>query len=277
MKLSKLISTSTLLTLTVSFNVKADDWQFQVTPYLWLPTIGGSLVHDQPPGGGAPEVDVGPTDWLELLNFAALVSGTARNGKFSIITDMVYLSLAKDSDGEVASVQGRGASGRISTPVSGSLNLDTESDLDGLTWTLAAGYTLGETETSLIDVFVGVRYFGVEVSSDWELSAAITTPQGDTVLARQGSIKSDQDLWDGIVGVRGHLGLGDGKWTLPYSLDVGTGSSELTLNAIVGLSRSFDWGDLVLAYRHLQYDQEKGGLLQDFSFSGPAFGVTFRF
>ncbi len=187
------------------------------------------------------------------------------------------MSLEKDNDGEISSVESRTIGNRVSSPVSATVNLETESDLDGLLLTLAAGYTLRETESSLIDVFAGVRYFGVDVSSDWELSAAITTPQGQTLLANKGSIKEDKDLWDAIIGVRGHFDLGDSKWSIPYSFDIGTGSSELTLNAMAGVSRSFGWGDLMLAYRHLQYDQGDGELLQDFSFSGPAFGATFRF
>ncbi len=54
-----------------------DGWQFQLTPYLWLPTISGQLNYDLSPsngggdGGGAPQFDVGPTDWLDLLNGVA--------------------------------------------------------------------------------------------------------------------------------------------------------------------------------------------------------------
>ena len=45
----------------------SDEWQFQITPYLWLPTIDGTLNFDLPPGGaGSPDIEVGPTDWLEL-------------------------------------------------------------------------------------------------------------------------------------------------------------------------------------------------------------------
>jgi len=134
-----------------------------------------------------------------------------------------------------------------------------------------------DTETSIVDVFAGVRLFSIDVSTSWNLTAEITTPNGQELLAAQGSIGSDTDLWDGIVGVRGHIGLGDGKWSVPYHFDVGAGSSDLTWNAVAGLSRTFGWGDLVLVYRHLQYDEDSNGLLQDFSFSGPAFGAIFRF
>jgi len=30
----------------------ADEWQFQLTPYIWLPTLDGTLNFEPPPGGG---------------------------------------------------------------------------------------------------------------------------------------------------------------------------------------------------------------------------------
>ncbi len=256
----------------------SDEWQFQITPYLWLPTIDGTLNYDLPPGGGgSPDISVGPTDWLELLNFGALVGGSARKGRFSMFTDIVYLSMTRNGDSRVVSVEGAVPGNLISIPVSADLTLNTRTDMDGLVWTLAAGYTVKETETSSVDVFAGARLFNVDFSSSWELTAAITTPGGQELLPAQASIGSDTDLWDGIVGLRGHFGSGDGKWSVPYYFDVGAGSSDLTWNAMAGLSRSFGWGDLMFVYRHLAYDEDADGLMQSFSFSGPALGATFHF
>lgn len=196
-----------------------------------------------------------------------------------MFTDVVYLSMTRNGDGRVISVEGAvpGPSGLISIPVSADLTLNTRTDMDGLVWTLAAGYTVKETETSSVDVFAGARLFSVDFSTSWNLTAAITTPGGEELLAAQDSTGSDTDLWDGIVGVRGHFGFGDGNWSVPYYFDVGAGSSDLTWNAMTGLSRTFGWGDLMFVYRHLAYDEDPDGLLQDFSFSGPALGAAFRF
>jgi len=80
----------------------SDKWQFQVTPYLWLPTIGADLNYDIPRGGGgSPSVEAGPTDWWELLNGAALVNGSARKGRFSISTDLVYLSMSSKNNSDI--------------------------------------------------------------------------------------------------------------------------------------------------------------------------------
>jgi opacity protein-like surface antigen len=82
---------------------------------------------------------------------------------------------------------------------------------------------------------------------------------------------------DGIVGVRGRIGLGSGKWGIPYYLDVGTGSWTVTWQAVAGIQYRWSWIDLNLAYRYLNYDMESGKLLQGVSFAGPALGVNFRF
>ena len=77
--------------------------------------------------------------------------------------------------------------------------------------------------------------------------------------------------------MRGHFAFGGGNWSVPYYFDIGAGSSDLTWNAMAGLSRTFGWGDLMFVYRHLAYDEDADGLMQSFSFSGPAFGAAFRF
>ncbi len=257
-----------------------DEWRYQITPYLWLPTIDGSLQYNVPPGaGGSPEISVGPTDWLDLLNFAALISAGAQKGRASVFTDFAYLSMTSKNDGRLLSVDDRTTSpgSRLPIPVTADVNLNTRTDLDALSWTIAGGYQFSSSESADASVFVGARYFGVDVTSSWDLTVDITVPGGGVVLPAQGQVGDDIDLWDGIVGVRGQVGLGEGNWSMQYYLDAGTGDSDLTWNAILGVTYQYGWGDIVLAYRHLEYDQDAGSLLQDFSFSGPGIGARFEF
>jgi hypothetical protein len=256
-----------------------DEWQYALTPYLWLPTIDGALNYGPPPGGGgSPNISVGPTDWLDLLNFGLLVSGSAKKGRYSVFSDLVYLSL-ESKDGRVISVDDAismpGAP--VQLPNSPSFNLNTKTELDGLVWMVAGGYTIEETSSSTMDLFGGVRYFGVDVSTRWNLTSDITPPGGGVILPAEGSIGQDTDLWDVIVGIRGEFDWTSEKWSTPYYLDFGTGSSNLTWQAMAGLSYSFGWGDFILMYRHLEYDQGSNRLMQDFSFGGPAFGARFSF
>jgi hypothetical protein len=266
--------------LPASAEDTSDDWQFRLTPYLWLPTIDGSLKYELPSGGGGnPEISVGPTDWLELLNAGLLVSGSATKGRFSLYTDFLYLSMTSKNDGRVLSVDDTITvpGTRIPVPISADLNLDTRTDLDGLSWTIAGGYQLAASDTSSISAFVGARYFGVDVKSSWDLTAEISIPGTGVILPSQGQVGSDVDLWDAIIGIRGAADLGEGNWSALYYLDVGSGDSDLTWNAVAGLTRAYGWGELLFAYRHLEYDQPSDKLLQDFSFSGPGIGARFSF
>lgn len=274
------VLTSIVLIATPASANEADDWSFQLTPYLWLPTIDGSLKYSLPPGSGAsPEISVGPTDWLKLINAGLLLSGNATKGKFGLYGDLVYLSMESKNDGRVLSVDDTITvpGTRIPVPVSANLNLNTRSDLDGLLLSVAGGYQFAESERSAATVFAGVRYFDVDASSGWDLTAEVTVPGTSIVLPAQGQIAGGSSLVDGIVGLRGHNRVGQGKWTALYYLDVGAGDSDLTWNAMAGLSYQFGWGDMLLAYRHLEYDQSADKLLQDFSFSGPGFGARFTF
>jgi len=247
-----------------------ENWSFSLTPYLWLPNVNGTLKYAVPPGGGArPEVDTGPNDYLENLSFALMLAGEARKGRWSMFTDLIYL----DVDSEESTVRTVNFGGdRIDT----NLNSSTRSSLTGVAWTLGAGYAALQDPKHRLDVLAGVRYFGLKVTSDWHLSAALSGPNG-AVFAQSGSISQREDLWDVIVGVRGRLKLGESSWFVPYYLDAGTGSSSLTAQALAGIGYAFKWGEIVATYRTVYYDLDEDELLQDIRFAGPAIGATFRF
>ena len=102
-------------------------------------------------------------------------------------------------------------------------------------------------------------------------------PGTGVIFPAEGRIKAGKTITDVIAGVRGELGMGQGKWSVPFYMDYGGGDSDKTWNVFVGLAREYGWGDLLLAYRHLEVDQDDDSFLQDFSFGGPAIGARFRF
>jgi hypothetical protein len=84
-------------------------------------------------------------------------------------------------------------------------------------------------------------------------------------------------LTQGVFGVQGHLRLSDdGKWTMPYEVDGRVGSNSSGWNGIIGIGYSFDWGNLLLAYRNLYYSMNDDKLLQGIRMAGPALGASFR-
>jgi hypothetical protein len=261
----------TLLAAGVFSQARAHEtWSFSLTPYFWLPNVNGTLKHAFPPGGvGAPETETGPNSYLENLSFALMLAGEGRKGRWSVFTDLIYLDFNNESS-EVRAVDFGGE--RVGT----TLNSSTRSSLTGVAWTIGGGYAALQDPRHTLDVLGGVRYFGLKASSDWQLGAALSGPQGQ-VFAQSGSISQREDLWDLIVGVRGRLKLGDGRWFLPYYADLGAGSSALTAQALAGIGYAFKWGEVLATYRYVYYDLGPDGLLQDVRFAGPAFGATFRF
>ena len=59
-------------------------------------------------------------------------------------------------------------------------------------------------------------------------------------------------------------------------LDVGGGESDLTWQAMGGISYAFKWGEITAMWRYLSYDMKPGKSLKDLSFSGPMVGATWR-
>jgi hypothetical protein len=141
---------------------------------------------------------------------------------------------------------------------------------------VTGGYAVVDEPCWTLDLLGGVRYFSFESETEWDLRVAFSGP-GGRVFAKSGSVDVEKDLLDAIVGARGRILLGDGRFSLPFYLDLGTGSSDLTWQGMFGIAYSWSWGDLTLAYRHLAYDQSDDKLLQDLEFSGPALGLTIRF
>ena len=232
------------------------DWQFGAMLYGWLPSVSGDLNQPLPrdTGGGSVSVDVDKL--LDALQFTLMASFEARKGDWSVFTDVIYLDLAGDESKSVV------LPGDRFSPV-----LDADLELTGWVWTLAGGYTVWRSGRSYLDVLAGTRLLAL----DTELKL---TGEGPFQRGRKAS--DSVNLWDGIVGVTGRVALND-RWFLPYYADVGVGGSDFTWQMAGGVGYAFDWGEVMLLYRHLQYDQGDDELLQDVAFSGGMLGINFRF
>jgi hypothetical protein len=260
-------------TVQAQTSAGTDRWTYSLTPYIWLPAFKGTLKYALPPGTGSPNVSVNERSILDALDSAFMLTGEARRGKWSLYGDYVYLKFST-SKSAVRSVDFN--VGASDSPFAATLNRGSNSSLKGNMLTFAGGYSLAQTADSPFDVIGGLRYLGIDTETSWNLSAAVAGPQPGRTFAATGSASRSQDLFDAIIGVRGRVKLAD-RWYLPYYADVGTGSSNLTWQALAGISYAFGWGEVALAYRHLYYDQKGNRLVQDFKFSGPMLGATFRF
>lgn len=245
-----------------------DDWKYSVTPYLWLPSFNANFKYTLPPSTGSPEVQ---TYYLNKLNAVLMLAGDARKGDWSIFTDLIYLDIS-GSDSHVTSVNFGGSQ------VGTSIDAGTQTTIRGTVVTFGGGYTVVQSAGASMDVIAGARYLGVDVSTDWHLTSTINGPGVGETFPLTGTVSERVDLWDAIIGVRGKFNLGDtGKWSVPYYLDAGTGSSTFTWQGMTGLAYAYGWGDVLLAYRHLYYGQGSDQFIQSLILSGPMLGATFRF
>jgi hypothetical protein len=242
-----------------------DSWTFGAGIYGWLPSISADSTFPSDGGEGGLQVDA--SDILDNLEFVFMGSADIRKGRLGVATDLIYISLGKSRDGfRDGSIGG----GQI--PVDASATIDY--DLSGLVWTAAGYYRAADSEHATFDVLAGVRYADIEQTLAWSFSGNV----GDIPIGeREGGGRADVANWDFVLGLRGHLGLGSADaWFLPYYLDVGTGDSDVTVQAMAGIGYTFGWGDLIAAYRVLSYDLKSGGAVAGMSFDGPLIGAMFR-
>jgi hypothetical protein len=240
-------------------------WHFKLTPYVWLPNVNGTIdghVLGSNLGDFRASTEIGPNDYLQNLKFGAMATGEVRKGAWSAFTDIIYIDFG-DQRSRVRKITG--LEGRQLT----SIDRSATTSLSATVWTLAGARTLMHNRKVNLDLLAGFRYVGI----DTELKLDITGSEG--VVGTR--LRSSRNLteWDGILGVKGQIRLGEGRWYMPYYLDVGTGSSNWTWQALLGLGYAFDWGEINLSIRNLSYDFN-GKHDADLRMTGPTLGATFR-
>ena len=259
------------LVSTAAASDDPDKLTFTIEPYLWFPTIDAEMKFSTPGGStGEPEVTVNPDDYFDDLKMATLLTTGLRKGKWSLTADFVYMDVSSD-DSSVKSIDFGGSVVRTS------LDVGSEVDLKSFIATFGGGYQIIDQGRLKMDLIAGLRYLWLEAELDWNLSATVSGPQAGHTFARTGNHTEDEDIWNGIVGVRGQILLGDSHWFIPYYLDIGTGDSDLTWQAFSALAYSFGSWDVALGYRYLEFDSDEDALIQELSLSGPVIGARFNF
>lgn len=233
-----------------------DDWQFNALIYFWAADISG-----ESSSGGDVDVDF-DTLW-DNLDMAFMGGLEARKGRWSLLMDPVYL---KESGGKGWTVNV--PAGPLNIP----MNFDGSLNLEAWITNFGAAYNVIDTDRGTLDILAGARYAWMDVDIKLQRNNAIIRPASRRVAATERN-------WDGIIGVKGDMRLYD-KWIVPYRLDVGTGDSNFTLNAVAALAYEFKWGRVLAGYRYLHYDFDEddlGVLLNDVDIKGPLLGAQFSF
>jgi len=244
----------------------ADQWQWNATVYLWLPSLGGDTSF--PPSDGGPSIHVTADQILDSLNFAFMGAFEGRKGPWGLATDVIYLDLGASKKG----TRDFGI-GQIGIPATVDANLRL--DVTGWLWTLAGSYAVLQQDNFSMNVLAGARMLDLKQKLHWTFNGDISELP---LPGRSGSSDVKDTKWDAIVGVKGRAAFGtEGSWYVPYYLDVGTGDSDLTWQGMVGLGYRFNSVDVTGVWRYLDYDFGNHTPVQSINFNGPALGVTFRF
>lgn len=261
-----LAAASLALAATGSAHAQAgDDWQFSAALYGYFPDISGTTTF--PPRNGSSSATLDAQTILDNLKFTFMGTFEARKGRWGGFADVVYMDIGDTKQGVRDFSLGHG---RIPGDVSATVGLD----LKGWVGTLAGTYRMVGDESLVADALFGARWLDLRLKVNWSLAGNI----GPVALPdHAGTSEVDASNVDAIIGVKGRTNFGDGhRWFVPYYLDIGTGQSRFTWQAYAGLGYAFDWGELLAAWRYIDYQMKSGDAIEDMSFNGPAVAVVFR-
>jgi len=212
-----------------------DDWQFRLTPYLWLAGITGDTGSD---GVDLPPINPG-YQFFSLENFdgVAFLTFAATKEQWTIRSDLVYISFAD-------------------TFQAGSV--EASFDLSGGTAELVAGYQPNSWENTELNF--GVR--GVRV----DLDAALTPgPTGS----------DSRSFVDPIVGLSHRQTFDNQWGLMMRGDIGGSSSELMISALLAGTYQFTETFALLFGYRYLKIDFEEDDFLIDLSIQGYAVGFQF--
>src|SRR5512136_2648614 len=219
---------------------QSGEWQFQLTPYVWTAGVSGTIGLGL--GSGAP-VAADFSSLFSNLKMGLMADFEGRSDRWGFLFDGAYIKL--------------GATSPLESPW-----VDATLDETQQIYQLDGTYRLSEGEIP-VDIILGARYFYLNTTL--------------TLTGPLGLGKSVSKSWvDGLVGARVQVPLSE-RWQLVGYGDVGTGGSNLSWQAIAGVT--YDFSKTVsgkLGYRYLSIDYDTEGFLYDMDQGGFYLGVGFR-
>ena len=241
----------------------ADEWRFEVTPYLWSSGISSTLFYNDRYINTA---NLSSSNVLGNLKSGGMIAAEAHYGKWGVFGDLVSATLQTtgNSNISVKSPQLGGAT----VPV----NVANKVTLQQNIITGAVTYSVLNNQNIYVDGLLGARGIMATATVSADLSA---------LGLSKGFVDSKSvSTLDPIVGFKGRYRIADSTWYIPFYADIGGGggTTNMTWQGILGVGKTFEkWVDVSLAYRTLYYDMNGDGLLQKTTFKGPQLAATFKF
>jgi len=225
----------------------SSDWEYLADIYLW----GANMNIDT---SGGQEVKIPFYQILDDLNFAFMTEFGARNDKWSIMSDVVYMDLSQKNKLRDATL-----------PDGAAVTINDKVSMKSWIVTPTVGYALHNGDDARVEVIGGLRYF-------W-LDLGIRIDVNDNTVFNKSATDT---FWDGIIGMRANINLSQ-NWYLPAYFDVGWGTNgNSTWQAYTGVGYHFSKFDAVLTYRYLDYNFDNS-VASDLVVKGPQLGAVFKF
>lgn len=228
----------------------AEETDWLLAPYGWLPTVSVDQSFDDGSGGGGGS---GGAEVLSKIDFVAMLRAEVARGRWGAMLDYIYVSLADQT---------------TFSPLP-AIRIDIDGDLDLQVLELG-GFYRGSNEAHGVDVLLGVRRIDVDLG---------------LVLTRQGQPSRPLDIAaevdDFFLGARYRLPFGE-RWDFTLRGDYGFGDSDGTVNLIAGIGAQFnDTFGMKFGYRHadIQFEADVEGAPEtmEILLSGPFVGLLVRF
>lgn len=260
LKISFLLTTAFAINIACAQNNNANspipatssEWRFEVTPYLWLTGIKGTMNLDN---GLARSADFSSSNVLSNLKSGGMIAAEAHKGNWGIMGDLISATLQNSGSIPVAG---------------GAATVADKITLQQTVLTGAATYTLANTKDMYVDALLGVRAIDVTATLNGNL---VGTPIKEAISKTTSTV-------DPIIGAKGRYRIADSSWYIPAYADIGSGggTTNLTWQVMAGVGKSFgSLIDVSLTYRALYYDMKAGGVLQKTTMQGPQAAITFKF
>lgn len=244
----------------------SEEWRFSVSPYVWAVGVSGNVTTSK---GQSTTANLDTSDIINDLRGGFMISGEAHKGNWGIAMDILSANLQNKP--------AKTASGPYPADPAVTVNADlsTKVNLKDTIFTAVGTYTFLNSPSVYADALIGARF----ISTTASVKANLTVSAAGVTDNRSYYPSMKTNTTDPIVGFKGRYRIADTTWFIPFYGDIGSGggTTNLTWQAMLGVAKAYDWGDISLAYRALYYDMKSTGSLQKVTFSGAMLGVTVPF
>lgn len=245
------LSLLTVVLLTVSQIVLAQDWNFRLNPYIWLAGLEGDVATT--PGATSVPIDVSSSEAFESTEASLMLYLDAKHGKHGFFADTIYTDVQSN------------------TELVPSVNLSLQSVSQTSIFSLAYQYEFYRSDDAFVDLMIGGRYWNIDIELNFG---------GGLGLLSDSRITNKKSWFDPAMGVKGFKPLGDSGIYLEGGGGLGgfgTGSDmfyEFTANI------GYQWNSTIgttIGYRMFDVDYEDNEFTYDVRQEGWQIGFRWNF